>query len=138
MSSPFKDRAAVVSFEARRNERSSADAERTELEELRRGLESERRALAVERSRLEKDRAEFEQDLGVLEDQRRFLDNQRERLRLESAAFGAERDAVARTQAVAAQRGRVESALEDARKTRETDRLRLQAELAGLLPQPPH
>ena len=56
--------------------------------------EEELKTLDEQFSSLEKERAEFEEDLGVLEDQRRFLDTQRERLRLDTEAFEAERDAL--------------------------------------------
>ncbi len=140
MSTLSRDRQNVVNFGARRGERVPIDAEKHQIEErsrqldeLRLELERERAALIEERQLLERERDEFEEELGVLEDQRRFLDGQRENLRREAAVLETEREALGRGQAIASQRRRVESALEDARRSREADKQRLQAELAGLL-----
>jgi chromosome segregation ATPase len=144
-----KDRPNVVSFEARRSERTSVEAERQQLEEraaelerLRLELEQERAAVARLRAQLDEDRrslehrqADFEEELGVLEEQRHFLDAQRDKLRRDAAAIEGERESMGRSQAVTAQRRRVESAIEEARLSRETERIRIQAEMAGLLRQ---
>ena len=131
MSSFLKSRRGVVTFGPRRSERLSGDAERNELDA--RDLERERLALIEERQQLEKERVSFEEDLKVLEEQRRFLDGLRERLRQDTAALEAERLALSKLRGVVAQRTRVEGALEDARKSREAERLRLQTEMAGML-----
>jgi chromosome segregation ATPase len=133
MSTAPKDRPNIVNIEARRSERSSVEQERLELDVLRRGLERERAALADERTRLEQQRAEFEEDLGVLEDQRRFLDAQRESIRREAEALESEREAFGRARALATQRHHVESAIADARRTREDEKQRLRAEMSGLI-----
>src|SRR5688572_10596938 len=142
MSTVTKDRPNVVSFEARRSERTSVEVERQELEELRRELERERTSLAQQRvalehqrASLEQERAEFEEDLGVLEDQRKFLDIQRETVRKETAALEAKREVHGRSEAIANQRQRVESVLEDARQSREAEKLRLKSEMATLFQQ---
>ena len=98
-----------------------------------RDLERERQVLAEERKQLERDRASFEEDFKALEDQRRFLAGQREQLRRDIAAFEAERQSLTQLRSVASQRSRVEGAMEDARKSREAERLRLQSEMAGVI-----
>ncbi|MEY2931526.1 MAG: hypothetical protein RL033_2275 [Pseudomonadota bacterium] len=138
MSTLFKDRQNVVSFAARRGEPPAVDGARLELDVMRRELERDRATLTQERQQLEKERAEFEDDLSVLEDQRHFLDTQREKLRLDIEAFDLRRGTLARGYALDAQKLRVENVLEDARKSREGERARLQSEMAGLLQQRAH
>ncbi|HXC52026.1 MAG TPA: hypothetical protein VN634_14150 [Candidatus Limnocylindrales bacterium] len=151
MSSFLKDRRGVLNFGPRRVERKSDAAggrnDRDELLEsdpdglaparLRQHLEQQQRELEQQRQQLEADRAVFEEDLKVLEDQRRFLDGLREKLRRDTAALEAQREEIARSRSLAAQRTRVESVLEDARKLREDERHRLRTEMAGLIRQRP-
>ncbi len=151
MSSFLKDRRGVLNFGPRRVERKSGDAgdhiDRDEPREserdrpapthLRQQLEQQQRELEEQRRQLEEDRAVFEEDLKVLEDQRRFLDGLRDKLRRDTAALEAQREEIARLRSLSAQRTRVESVLEDARKLREDERHRLRTEMAGLIRQRP-
>ncbi len=145
MSSFLKDRRGVLNFGPRRVERTDGEHKDGESEGERehaapgrlRQLDQQQRQLDQQRQQLEKDRAEFEEDLKILEAQRRFLDGLREKLRRDTAALEAEREEVARSRSLTAQRTRVESVLEDARKLREDERHRLRTEMAGLIRQRP-